>query len=368
MKALLVARKSLTEMLREPQLLLLVLALPLLFLAITAATYGGDLLVTHSVQVTSSGPETDGLVSELLATRYADGRPAFRVVQNEAQEPVDEALRDHQVTAALSVDRANSGELTVTVRGDALYTRFYRAGTLLTSAINRYADRAAGRQPIVEVESEPISPGGPRTELDVYAPGMIVFGLLLIAPQTAMLVAREIRWRTLRRLRLTRMTAAHFLGGIALAQTVVAVFQVALMFGAALLMGFNNQGSLTLAMLIGVAISVSAIGQGLLVACFVENDSQAANVGSTVAMLQVFLSGAFYQLPPITIFTLAGHQIDLFDVFPAKHGFLALQQTLTFGDGLDAISFRLGATLVLSAISAAAGIALFHHYAMRRAR
>ena len=75
-------------------------------------------------------------------------------------------------------------------------------------------------------------------------------------------------------------------------------------------------------------------GQGLVVACFVENDSQAANVGSTVSMLQVFLSGAFYQLSPLTMFVVAGHQIDLFDIFPATHGLLALQQVLVYGAGL----------------------------------
>jgi len=136
-------------------------------------------------------------------------------------------------------------------------------------------------------------------------------------------------------------------------------------FLAALAMGFNNQGSLVLAVLVGLVVSFSAIGQGLVVACFVENDSQAANVGSTLTMLQVFVSGSFYQLPPLTLFTLAGHQIDLFDVFPATHGFMALQQVLTYGAGLGEIGFRLGATLLLSALYFAAGVVIFQRLQMR---
>ena len=134
---------------------------------------------------------------------------------------------------------------------------------------------------------------------------------------------------------------------------------------AALAMGFNNQGSLGLAILVGLAVSASAIGQGLLVACFVQDDSQAANVGSTFSMIQVFVSGSFFQLPPLTIFSLAGHQIDAFDIFPATHGFRALQQVLTYGDGLPEIGFRLGATLLLSLVYFVIGAIVFKRLKMR---
>jgi ABC-type multidrug transport system permease subunit len=118
---------------------------------------------------------------------------------------------------------------------------------------------------------------------------------------------------------------------------------------------------------VGLVISLSAVGLGLLVACLVENDSQAANLGSTIAMIQVFLSGSFYQLPPLTIFTLAGHQIDLFDVFPVTHGFLALQQVLSYGAGPSEVGFRLGAALLLSILYLGAGVLLFQRLQMRQA-
>jgi ABC-2 type transport system permease protein len=194
---------------------------------------------------------------------------------------------------------------------------------------------------------------------------MMVFALLMILPQTAMLIAREIRWKTLRRLRTTLLNARDLLAGMSIAQMVIAVGQVIILFLAALAMGFHNQGSLLVAILVGLAISFSAIGQGLVVACFSENDSQAANVGSTVAMIQVFLSGAFYQLPPITLFTLLDHQIDLFDIFPATHGFNALQQVLTYGYGLREIAFRLTATLILSTLYFIAGLVIFDRLQMR---
>lgn len=365
MRALLVARKSLLEMLREWQLLLLVVLAPLAFLWITAFGYSAPLLVTHPVLLMNPDSQGAPLIEELEAQRYADGRPIFDITQTADLDAADVALREQTATALVTISAKDS---TVTIRGDALYMRFYRASTILESVVSRYADRVAGRPEIVQIVEEPLGTASPESEFDVYAPGMMVFALLLIIPQTAMLVAREIRWGTLRRLRLTRLRAWDLLAGVSLAQMIVAVAQVLIVFVSALLMGFHNQGSLWLAVVVGLAVSFSAVGLGLIVACFMENDSQAINVGSTVTMIQVFLSGSFYQLPPMTVFTLAGHQIDLFDVFPATHGFLALQQVLCYGAGLQEASFRLGATLVLSVLYFGVGVTVFQRLQMQNRR
>ena len=69
MKALLVARKSLLELGREWQLLLLVVMTPLAFLAITAFAYSTPLLVTHPILVISPGERGAALIQELEAQR-----------------------------------------------------------------------------------------------------------------------------------------------------------------------------------------------------------------------------------------------------------------------------------------------------------
>ena len=57
MRAILVARKSLLEFLREWQLLLLTVLLPLAFLVITAFGYSAPLLVTHPILVMGTDPQ-----------------------------------------------------------------------------------------------------------------------------------------------------------------------------------------------------------------------------------------------------------------------------------------------------------------------
>jgi len=368
MKALLVARKFLLETLREPQLLALEVGLPVIFLAMTLFMYNAPLMTSYAVWIYNPASRDTALVEELRGKRYPDGRPVFDITMAQSEEEAEAALKERRAKALLILAEDGTG---YTLRGDAISSAFYRASTLLESALRRYSDRLNGRAEIVQIQEQALfatgSPlSGPQSQFDLYAPGMIVMAILLIIPQTAMLVGREIRWRTLRRLRLTRLNAWGLLAGVCLAQMGVALAQVLVIFFAALAMGFHNQGSLWLAILVGLALSFSSVGMGLIVACFVENDSQAANLGATLSMLQVFVSGAWFTLTPLTLFTLAGHAIDLFDIFPATSGFLALQQVLTFGSGLGEIGFRLGWALALSGVYFVAGVLVFQRTQMRR--
>ncbi|MCP5096889.1 MAG: ABC transporter permease, partial [Chloroflexi bacterium] len=227
--------------------------------------------------------------------------------------------------------------------------------------ITTFFDTVQGQSALVDIVTEPVTAVTPKTEFDLYAPGMMIFAWLMLTPQTAMLVAREIRRGTLQRLHLTPMRAWDYLGGVTLAQLIVAIVQVIIVLFAARWMGFQGSGSLWQSGVVGIGVSMGAIGMGLVVANFVQNDSQAANLGSAISMIQVFLSGAFYALPPITIGTIAGHQMDLFDIFPATSGLLALQQLLTFGASLSDVVFRLGWVGVVTAVYFIVGVWLFQN-------
>lgn len=365
MKALQVARKFLREIAREPGVLALIVLIPLAFLGLAAFAYSTPYQVTLPLWVTVGEGGDLGLVESLAAEEYPDGLPVFEVQKIDDALEADKALRAREITVFLSVDVDGDGDLVVAVYGDALYGPFYRASVILDEIIFRHADRVVKRQTPLQINEARYAPFGPLNEFDFYAPGMIVFALLMLVPQTAMLVGRELRWGTLRRLRLSRVRSWELLLGISLAEIVTAIAMVLIIFFVALALGYHNNGSLGLAMAVSLAISISAIGLGLLVGCFIENDSQAVNLGSTVSMLGIFLAGAFFPMPSMTLFTLAGHPIALFDFFPATHGLLALQQVLNNGAGFAQIGFRFGATLLLSVVYFTLGVVFFQRNKMR---
>lgn len=350
MKILLVARKSLLEIAREPQLIGLELGLPLAFLLITLMMYNTPVLAMYQVWVHDPGERAGHIIEELREQRYVTGEPVFELTAEENLQSAEEALKERASNVLL---KANPERNLVSLRGDALSPAFYRASVLLEAALRQQADREVGRPQVARLAVESIAAGsgqslGPQTQFDLYAPGMIVFALLMVIPQTAMLVSREVRWHTLERLQLAPVNTFELLAGISLAQLVVAVFQVVIITWLATALGFHGHGSLWLAVLTGLVLCLGSIALGLVVAACVENDSQAANLGGSVSMLLVFVSGAWFAMPALTLFTLAGHPIDLFDIFPVTSGFLALQQVLAYGAEWGDIAFRLAVALILS--------------------
>lgn len=92
---------------------------------------------------------------------------------------------------------------------------------------------------MVKVVEHSFGTSGPQDDIDIYAPGMIIFALFMLSPQTAFLVAHEIRWSTFLRLRLTRLSALENLGGVGLAQMIFATFLVIIVFLAGYCLAFT---------------------------------------------------------------------------------------------------------------------------------
>ena len=126
MKVLLVAWKSLVEISREIQLLVLTVALPLIFLAITALTYNHDLLSTYRLVVRDQTRQAGVYLAAIQNQRYPGGEVVFEVM---AQSQVDsmaseaELIQTDKATAVVSFthpggNAANGG---YDLRGRALH-------------------------------------------------------------------------------------------------------------------------------------------------------------------------------------------------------------------------------------------------------
>ncbi|MGB7540050.1 MAG: ABC transporter permease [Anaerolineales bacterium] len=373
MKLLSVARKSLIELLREPMLLGMVLLTPLAFLLIYGFAYQTPHLKTYRVLATVKAEAGNGAVEYLRTLSYPDGRPIFTIEIVVDRAEIDPALRDRTAAAYLAIDPGADGmPFSFTVRGDALFADFLSASSILESRLSQYLLDAIGISLPVRVVEKPIptmsfgaSGSRTRTDFSVYAPGLLVFAILLLIPQTALLLGREMRTRTIRRLQLSGVSSAEFLGGIGISQLVMAVVQITLFGVGLILFGLDYSRALVPIFLASFLTAVSAVGAGLVVGCFVQNDSQAVNLGASVTMLQVFVSGSFFPMPASPLFHLFGHEIAWNDIFPATHAMTALQQAVIYGADLGQIGFRLAAAAVLSAIFFLIGTVLYRWKVMR---
>jgi ABC-2 type transport system permease protein len=370
MKALAVARKSLLELLREPFFLAMTMFTPLAFVLVNFLGYGAPIEHTHKLLLLNNGANGEAVLAYLQAQNYKDGRAIFTFQATSDRAQADADLRARRAEALLILDPADDGRLPFrsTIRGDAMSMDFLETSALLDYHLNRYTDQFLLIALPVQSLEVPLQGENavPRTYFTLYAPGLMMFAILLLIPQTALLIGREVRTGTIRRLRLSGMHAIHYLSGVTLAQLALATVQIGLLLAGLAVCGFDLRTSLGASLLVTLIVAFSAIGLGLLTGCFIHNDSQAVNLGSVVTMLVVFASGSFFPLPLPPLFQIAGHSIGVFDFLPPTHGMLALQQTVLYGADPGRMAFRLGAATILSVLFFLIGVWVFQKRVMQK--
>jgi len=359
-RLILVAWKTLVETVRSPVLLILLLGLPVFFALITYVGYGrSPRTATYPVLVLNSAGQDAGLIQVLSSARYTDERPFFELKPVESRESAEVQLKSKQAAALLVIEKDGSGKITYVTRGDPMNMQFIKASAQLEALVIPWLERQQGKDERFRAVQQPLTHPRPVSDFDAYIPGMLVFAILLIIPQTAMLIGQERRSGSLKRLTLSLLRPSELLGGLCLAQMAIAAVQVTLLLLAAVAMGFHVMGSFLLALVIGWLIAFGSIGIGLLMGCFMRNDIDALNTGSTVSMLQVFFSGAFFAMPAPTLAHLFGHPFNLFDFLPATNGMIALQQVLSGGAGLGEVGFRVAATALFSLLFYLIGVLIY---------
>jgi ABC-2 type transport system permease protein len=393
MKIWCITRKTLLELWREPLLLGLMLFFPLTLVGVYYLAFGqtnqglASYLSIAVVNDDAGAILTDNSVrragTELIeAIRQAEfeGQPVFQVNLATGPRRAEITLREHktslvlfipsnftQVLLAGAAGNPPPAPATVSLVGDSGSTNFVFAQSFLNGLVRQFVQQTTGWPEVpLNIVYEFVPGTGTMSDFDFGVGGIIVFGLMFLIITTATVLVRENVTGTLRRLRLTRAKAGDLLLGVTLAQLGVAVIQIPLTFGAAVALGFHSNGSLLLAIVIGLLLTLSAVGLGLMVACFARTDGEAANLGSGVLVPMVFLSGALFPLPEVPLGAIAGHTIQLYDLLPATHASEAMRRVLIFGDGPAAIWYELTALALLSFITLGVGVRLYQKLQLRQ--
>ncbi len=385
MKVLLVAWKSLVEQLRDVRNMLLAVSLPAGFMVMFALPYAGGLptyrVVVHDQDRGATGPggaplrATQRLTEALRAVKYPDGKPVLELRPSTRPE-AERALGAAQAALLLEVapdfsERVAAGDpraaTALTLAGDPSSPAFVSARWVVDDVIQATVASLQGVPPPGHAVTRLLGDGVARTEYDYVAPGVIVFAVLLLVAQTAMLMVAEFQGGTLQRYQLSGAGAGVLFAGVSLSQMVIAAVQVPLMTGVALLMGFNAVGSILAAILIALILSLGAVGLGLLVACVARTPAEASNLGAGVLLAVTFLSGAFFPVPELAFVQAFGRELGPWHLFAAKHAYDAIRQVLVHGAGLGDLAFELSATAVLSAASLAIGVMVYGRTRLRAA-
>ena len=374
MRVLKIFQKSLKEQFRDLGTLSLSLLIGPSFVLLYwlmipsgSTTYG---VLVHNQDRGNAGAE---LIAEMEALAYASGDPLLDVSSIADQEAAKTLLqnRDAEVLIIIPTDFSETiatgadAPTTLTLVGD-LTNPYYAVGAIMAgSVIDTYVQRATGENRLITIVENALGASGGRSEFDLYVPGMLIISVVMLVFIVSMTIASEVEAGTLRRLQLTRMTAFDLLTGISLSTIVLGVTTVFLTFSVAVALGFQSQGSIWIAILVGAITAIAIVGVGLIVAAFSKTVSQAFIIANFPLIFFMFFSGAVYPLPRIPIFEIAGQTVSIYDIIPSTHAVVALNKILTLGVGLGSVLYELVSLIVLSILYFAIGIWVFHWRHMR---
>jgi ABC-2 type transport system permease protein len=130
--------------------------------------------------------------------------------------------------------------------------------------------------------------------LDSMVPSMMVFAIFLAMQTTATASIEEKEKGLARRIRTTPATASDVLAGATVAAMIVAVFQVAVMFGASFLIGYSPKGGaygLMSGFLVAMIFAVTCVGLGLIIGSVSKTEGAAAAISWVIMMPLMFFSG-----------------------------------------------------------------------------
>jgi ABC-2 type transport system permease protein len=407
-----VARKTLREFFRNRRNMFLTLGLPMLFVLIFGFAFGGGsseetykvAVVDHDRGATLASFElgngtqpapaaTAGVRAGLAAAfgddarfganltgilanlTYADGKPLLEVVRAADEDAGAGLVRSRDAVAMIVLPENFSQSLgamafqaqgarlglvllapdpapnaTIRLVGDPSYASFTVAGGIVQGVVHDYAQRLApATGPSVGTTTESILSS--RLEpFDFIVPGLMVYSMLNIAPQCAAILTQEMEKGTLERIKITRVRTAELLGGVSLAQLVIAAMEVLLMFAVARLMGYHNVGSLPAGILIVLLTALCVVGVGLVIASFATKSQEAANYGILFSVPAGFLSGSFFPIPAVPLLKVGGYVVQPYDILPPTHANRALRDVLLYGKGLGEEAVPLTMLVVLSAL------------------
>jgi len=392
MRFLGVLRKNLWELRRDAWgLVLTLVTAPFFVILYWLMTSGGsttyDVLVLNhdaaaQVAGVAAGTGGDAVLSAMKAVTYPDGQPMLKVTLVLDRAAADVKLKNRDADALIIIPQgftrtvlawrreagspATAGPpAAVTIAGDLTNPQYAVAAVVATTALDGYVRSVTGQVYPIDVVEVPLGASRARTEFEIYVPGLLIIAATMLIFKAAMSVTREVEAGTLRRLRLTRMTALDFLGGVSAVQVLVGVASVLTTFLTAWALGFRSQGPLWVAIAVGAVTSLAVVGVGLLIACFSRTTNEAFIIGNFPLILLMFFSGAVFPLPRVPLFTAGGRVIGLYDFLPTTPAVDALNKVLTMGAGLRDVAYELSALLILSLLYFAAGVFLFKRRHLR---
>lgn len=352
-RVLAITRRSLSQFRHDRRTLGFVFIMPLLLVLTFGYTFGGEVHDVRTLVVN----EDEGALAALLLDQVEGDTLSLETFAD--FDLAREEVEAGRAWAALHFPPSFSQDLlarravvTLAVDGTSPPILSALLGTLRAAAEQAFAG-AGGAAPL-SLQQEFLYGSADTRFIDSFAPGVVGLAILLVTTIFSVIVlVRERTGGTLERLFATPLRPVELVAGHVLALGVIAFFQSAVVFAAAVLL-FQVQvvGSLVLAFVILLLFAVGNMGLGIVLSSAARNELQAVQFVPLILFPSILLTGVFFPLEAIPA---SVRNLSL--AVPLTYANHALQSVMLRGWGLLRVARDLlvllaygGLTLVAAAV------------------
>ena len=378
MKILRISGKNIKEQIRDIVTLGLSLVIgPFFVLLYWLMIPSGSTTYAVMVQNLDQGLQGISVINLLEDLTYPSGDPLLDVTLITSRERAETLLRNRDAEVLVIIpeefsnaitavsDGGHQGPAEITIVGD-LTNPYYAVGAVMAgSVIDGYVQVQTGEQRIVDYVEIALGDSAGRSEFDLYIPGILIVSVVMLVFIVSMTITSEVEAGTLKRLKLTGIKTHQLLVGLSLPTILWGILSLYLTLLVAIGLGFESEGSILLALLIGAITSIAVVGVGLIVAAFSKSVSQAFIIANFPLIFFMFFSGAVYPLPRINLFLIGGIPVSIYDILPPTHAVVALNKILSLGAGLSDVVYELVSLVILSFVFYGIGIWAFERKHMQ---
>jgi ABC-2 type transport system permease protein len=338
MRILELASRNLKENYRDPLALGFLLGFPLVFMIFFVLIFGSTGESSYPVGVIDNDNTqlSQAFISEVL--------PEVEVIGIITYDDSEEAMKDLKfgdLSAYVVIPQGFGEQVALNWQGeesDIILNITYDESDIMTSEqiisiINTVTRTFADIEIPITVNANPIHIETEITYIDFMAPGIIVFGLLIMIPTSARLMVRDKEKGFLSRLLTTPTRPFEFISGYSLCLAAIAIAEVVIFMVVAWAFGMDIVGNVGLAFLVFFLTGLCSIGIGMVIASITKTENQAEPLCWLFSMPLAILSGCWFSVEIMPSYLRA-----IANAFPYAHTIEASRGVLTRGVGMEAIN------------------------------
>ena len=348
-----IGKRNLKEIYRNPILLGFLLGMPVAFMLVFCAAAGGGQAspIALSIVDEDRSQNSAAFVQYLGSIEAIELNEPIYSEKSQAQEDLEDGRISFYLFIPSGFEEAKQAQQTVNLEL-AYKEADPMIGLQVKPIIEAVGSEFLGMAPPLNVELKGTESKIKNVVVNFYAPGIAVYGLMILVSTAAGIIAGDREKGFLARMFTTPARPWDFILGYSLPFIPVLIVSTLIYLGVGMALGLTVVGNLGHAFLIFFLIGLCSIGIGMIVGSLVKSESQ-AGVSWIFIVPMAMISGAWFSVEgmPSAVKSVAG-------ALPFIHAIDAARAVLN-GSSFSAIILDLYWLIGWAVVLFAAGIVLF---------